>query len=51
MLELAIWCLAVSVFFSLLWLLAVLIGYVFPHDPPPLKDGETVGSRLGKLHW
>ncbi len=28
-----------------------LVDALFPHDPPPLQDGESISSRLGKLHW
>lgn len=51
MFELSLWCVAVGAFFGALWVLAILMRVVFPHDPPPLVDGETVASRLGKLHW
>ena len=35
----------------LIVLLKRLAYLVFPHDPPPIQDGETIASRLGKLHW
>jgi hypothetical protein len=31
--------------------LGSLVYAVFPHDPPPIQDGESIASRLGKLHW
>ena len=51
MFELSLWCLAVGGFFGLLYVVARVIEAIFPHDPPPLADGETIASRLGKLHW
>jgi hypothetical protein len=36
--------------FAILFMLAI-VQRVLPHDPPPLQDGESIASRLGKLHW
>jgi len=35
---------------AVLWMLQI-VKAVFPHDPPPLQDGESIASHLGKLHW
>ena len=37
-----------------LFLIAVMlhiVSRVLPHDPPPIQDGESISSRIGKLHW
>jgi len=35
----------------LIGLMLAMVSAVLPHDPPPLQDGESIASRLGKLHW
>jgi len=35
----------------LIALLKQLVYQLFPQEPPPLRDGESISSRVGKLRW
>jgi hypothetical protein len=45
-----------TVGFAVLLLVGCVLAYrlvsrVFPQDPPPVKDGESIASRIRGLRW